>query len=280
MRFIRSSSSAGCAGLSLWGYIWIVSLAFQENSMQGVLCLFVPFYFLYWAFTHWEESNGPFALGISGMAIPLVFLVLAVSLHAFSQARLKNRSTGSGGTGEGANRELVREAEAIFKQDIKALDGLTNELARVKDLESMQQAGGDVQLAARMLKLAGNRSRHVKLRHPEWVALKHSVGPQLRSSLAALKQELTRINGIPGFRGKFGEAATALDKAIDFWIIKPGEETPPELVDGPALPIGPSPGTWRRTTWRRTVGSSSRSLRSWSTGSQSPLSAHACGIRR
>ncbi len=79
--------SCGCVGMSLWGYIWIVSLAFQENSMQGVLCMFVPFYFIYYAVTHWEESNGPFALGITGIGLILSIVFLAVALPALVSTR-------------------------------------------------------------------------------------------------------------------------------------------------------------------------------------------------
>jgi hypothetical protein len=236
--------TSGCCGLSLWGYIWIVSLAFQEDAMQGVMCLFIPFYFIYYALTHWREANGPFALGITGIGLILSFVILFAALPAFVQTRGKKGGySPSGGQGvRKANRALVMEAEEIFQQDIAAVDGLTNELARIRDLDSVQQSGGALQLAGRMLMVAGNRSKHVRLRDVEWVALKHSVGPRLRSSLAALKQEFMRVDAIPGLRGKFGNAASALERAIDFWTIKPGEETAPELEDGPALPIGPGPG--------------------------------------
>jgi hypothetical protein len=233
----------GCLGLSLWGYGWIVSIAFQDDAMQGVMCLFVPFYFIYYALTHWEESSGPFALGITGLGFVAVPVVLAIVLPALAAARGRAPSTASTSHRSAkANRALVTHAERILEQDIAAIDGLTNELARVKDLETAQQAGGGVALAGRMLQVSANRSRHVTLRNPEWIVLKHSVGPRLRASLIALKQEFLRVDAIPGFRGKMGKAASDLDKAIDFWTIKPGEETPPGLEDGPAFPIGPSPG--------------------------------------
>jgi hypothetical protein len=233
----------GCLGLSLWGYIWIVSLAFQDDSMQGVMCLFIPFYFIYYALTHWEESSGPFALGITGIGLFLVPVVLAIVLPAMAAARGRAPSTASASpAGFKANRALVTQAEQIFEQDIVAIDGLTNELARVTDVASAQRAGGGVALAGRMLQFAASRSSHVKLRDREWIVLKHSIGPRIRASLIALRQECVRVDGIPGFRGKLTTAANELTKAIDFWTIKPGEETPPELEDGPALAFGPAAG--------------------------------------
>ena len=231
----------GCAALSLWGYAWIVSLAFQEDSMQGVMCLFVPFYFIYYAATHWEECNGPFALGITGLGIPIALVVVAVALPALNQSRLKNRSAGPSG-GDGANRELVRQAEETVKENIHALDNFTNQLTRIKDAKLGGQSGRQLLAAVRRLQFAESRGRLVKVRNIELVYLKHSVGPRMRGSLAALKQEMARIEAIPGFRGIFEEGPSELDKSIDFWTIKPGEETPPQLVDGPALPIGPGPG--------------------------------------
>ncbi len=87
-----------------------------------------------------------------------------------------------------------------------------------------------------------SRSMALKVRNIEWAALKHTVGVRLRSSLLALKQEMLRVNGVPGFVGKFGEAARRMDQSIDAWTIKPGEEVPPELEDGPAPVIVPGAG--------------------------------------
>jgi hypothetical protein len=236
----------GCLGLSLWGYAWIVTLAFRDDAMQGVMCLFIPFYFIYYALAHWEESSGPFALGITGLGFVAVPVVLAILLPAVARARGKApSSTSASPVSLKANRALVQEAEWIFEQDIAAIDRLTNELARIRDVESAQQAGGAVMLAGRMLQVAAMRSSHVKLRDREWIVLKHSVGTRLRASIVALEQECVRVDQIAGFRGKFSKAAGELDKAIDFWTIKPGEETPPELEDGyiasvPRLPAEPS----------------------------------------
>ncbi len=42
--------------------IWILSVAFNDNVMEGVLCFFVPFYVLYYTFKNWEEMCKPMTL--------------------------------------------------------------------------------------------------------------------------------------------------------------------------------------------------------------------------
>jgi hypothetical protein len=235
--------------LSLWGAIWTLVIAFGEKAAQGIMCLLIPFYMIYYTFSRWRQTKGAFALQASFFIALLFFSVVGVGVMGLMPGgKAGDRSSAAARTPSApkANRALVKQAEATFRQDIKAIDGLTNELAKLRDFESIQRAGGTVRMAARMLQLAARRSAQVTLRDIEWVALKHSVGTELRSSLLALKQECLRVNAMPGVRGKFGDAASALDKSIDFWVIKPGEETRPELVDGPALPIAaghpPGPG--------------------------------------
>jgi hypothetical protein len=169
---------------------------------------------------------------------------LAVLLPALNQARVKHQLTGSGGQAAGANRELVRQAEETVYENIRALDNLTNQLSRVNDARSGRQAAGQLMQAATRLQLALNRARIVTVRKLELVALKHSIGSRMRSSLTALKQEMTRVDAIPAFRGIFQNGPSEIDQSIEFWTIKPGEETPPQPVNGPAPPIraGPRPG--------------------------------------
>jgi hypothetical protein len=53
--------------LSMTGGIWLLITAFSEDSMTGLLCLFVPFYMLYFILTEFETCKRPFfvyALGL------------------------------------------------------------------------------------------------------------------------------------------------------------------------------------------------------------------------
>jgi hypothetical protein len=44
-------------------------VAFQEDILQGILCLFVPFYSLYFLFTHLDQAGKPFLLNIVGSVV-------------------------------------------------------------------------------------------------------------------------------------------------------------------------------------------------------------------
>src|SRR5207244_2783805 len=51
---------------------WHLIIAFQEGPMCGLLCLFVPFYSLYYLITRWDETQRPFFLNLAG-----AFLLIA-----------------------------------------------------------------------------------------------------------------------------------------------------------------------------------------------------------
>ena len=48
------------------GQVWMLVLAFMEDTIQGVLCLLVPCYQLYWGFTHMSTAAIPFVLWVVG----------------------------------------------------------------------------------------------------------------------------------------------------------------------------------------------------------------------
>ena len=57
------------------GGIWILITAFRESTSQGLLCMFVPFYVVYYAGKRWSDAKKPFVLGLAGFTIFLVGLV-------------------------------------------------------------------------------------------------------------------------------------------------------------------------------------------------------------
>jgi hypothetical protein len=58
--------------LSLVGGVMFLLVAFQDDVMQGLLCLFIPMYSLFYLITHFEEEKVPFFLQLGGTL--LVFL--------------------------------------------------------------------------------------------------------------------------------------------------------------------------------------------------------------
>jgi hypothetical protein len=52
--------------LSFAGLIWFLIVAFQDDVLAGVLCLFVPFYSLYYFISHFDETKAPFFTQLLG----------------------------------------------------------------------------------------------------------------------------------------------------------------------------------------------------------------------
>ena len=55
----------GILGLvGLVGHIWVLVEAFKDDATQGILCLCVPCYILYYAFARLESENKGLILGL------------------------------------------------------------------------------------------------------------------------------------------------------------------------------------------------------------------------
>lgn len=48
--------------ISFGAGIWLLVIPFKESALQGLLCMFVPFYALYYLLTHFDEMWKPFVL--------------------------------------------------------------------------------------------------------------------------------------------------------------------------------------------------------------------------
>ncbi len=57
---------------SVVGGVMFLIVAFQDDTMQGILCWFVPFYSLYYLITHFEEEKIPFFIQMAGMVLMMV----------------------------------------------------------------------------------------------------------------------------------------------------------------------------------------------------------------
>lgn len=67
--------------LLLIGAIMILVAAFKENTTQGLLCLFVPFYAIYYLFAKYSNPNKTAAiiLYLGGLVILIVGYILIMS---------------------------------------------------------------------------------------------------------------------------------------------------------------------------------------------------------
>jgi hypothetical protein len=62
--------------VSLVGWVMVISHAFRESVLWGLGCIFVPFVYLIFAITHWEDSKKGFLIGIGGAAIVLLGVLM------------------------------------------------------------------------------------------------------------------------------------------------------------------------------------------------------------
>jgi hypothetical protein len=54
---------------AICGGVWLLIKAFQDDAMQGLACLCVPCYSIYYAITHFDEVKYPFCIAISGQVV-------------------------------------------------------------------------------------------------------------------------------------------------------------------------------------------------------------------
>jgi len=73
----------------LLGTIVFHIVPFLESAKQGLLCLFVPFYSLYYLITRWAAMKRPFFVLLSVNALPLALALLLPAISAYRQAVLR-----------------------------------------------------------------------------------------------------------------------------------------------------------------------------------------------
>ncbi len=281
--YTLSVAFIGAASLCLWGTIWLLCIAFREDFSQGLMCLLIPFYSLFYAMQRWQERRGPLGLSLAPVAWILLSLGIGGAVGFFQgMVRGINRasqqasampatpgnhlgpipsgfSPGVGPNGLRANAAAVRRAEAQIRANIRAIRKMSKAMSKVHDLRSAKANEGNFSAS-----VAGVRSVHIqnqvsslRLGKNEIIALKHLVGAELCAAYAEFKQETMRISAIVQIPAHLTDETMAqVDQVIDQWTIKPGEETMPELVEpqprtipglSPGMPgpfpTGPPPGS-------------------------------------
>jgi hypothetical protein len=58
--------------LQFTGGIMFLVVAFQDDTLQGILCLFVPCYSLFYLISHFEEEKIPFLINIAGFVMVMI----------------------------------------------------------------------------------------------------------------------------------------------------------------------------------------------------------------
>jgi hypothetical protein len=57
------------------GWIWVVITAFRESTSQGLLCLFIPPYAIYYGIKRWSDAKKPLIIAVVGVVVLIVGLV-------------------------------------------------------------------------------------------------------------------------------------------------------------------------------------------------------------
>ena len=57
------------------GWIWVVVTAFRESTSQGLLCLFIPPYAIYYGIKRWSGAKKPLVIAVVGVVVLVVGLV-------------------------------------------------------------------------------------------------------------------------------------------------------------------------------------------------------------
>ena len=63
--------------LAAWGGIWLLVISFQESTSQGLLCLLVPCYQLYYILSRWVDTRGAVCLSFGSQIPVIVFGVVS-----------------------------------------------------------------------------------------------------------------------------------------------------------------------------------------------------------
>lgn len=106
------------AVMAVGGAFWLIGVSFTESALCGLMCLFLPFYQLYYIISRWEDVKRPFKLyfsGIGNFALMFAFLVMAVmsgakigidrpqGANAFNAPGVDPPGWGDGGGGGGGD---------------------------------------------------------------------------------------------------------------------------------------------------------------------------------
>jgi predicted Zn finger-like uncharacterized protein len=83
--------------LSFSGSIWILVIAFTESVAQGLLCLLVPCYVLFFVSSRWEETRGAFTMEVLPVANTLAFIVIGFAIGMAGKADALNDLANGGG---------------------------------------------------------------------------------------------------------------------------------------------------------------------------------------
>ncbi len=255
--------------LALWGGIWLLSIAFSEDAIKGLLCMLVPGYALFYVASRWDERRGTLFLSSSPVLALVINLALAWLVAASIRERTPPPGIGPGSeapnvasdpaapdptvpnpvpdgpvpsapagvstSGRKADAAQVRRAEQLIRKGLVVMQSLNRTLATIHNEVSLRQAAQSLQFSTMFSRVKLHKPRNLDLGPNEVVALKHRVGGEIQSTFTDFKNQLLRIKSIPGVGdGLDISNLSKFDEIVALWSLQPGEEQVPELVEPPA----------------------------------------------
>jgi len=66
-----------CLVVNVIGSLWFLGVAFADSGLQCVACIFIPFYFIVFLVTHYEDAKDPFYMIMVGAGLSFVSALVA-----------------------------------------------------------------------------------------------------------------------------------------------------------------------------------------------------------
>ncbi len=210
-----------------WASIWLLVIAFRDKIEQGLFCLFVPLYPLYYILSRWRETRGIFAMSVAPFLMLLLFLlfggfVLGLSgPTAFVNALLDRVESLAPDLNERSNPNKQAVATRVYRDCIQAMNRYAEEMARIEpspNLGEVQRRLIATAIVADQFYDALRLAKAVKLNPVDAIAVKKSVGDEMRAAIIALKYQFSRLQSLPRFpAGAFAQMLTELDQMLTAW---------------------------------------------------------------
>ncbi len=209
-----------------WASIWLLVIAFRDKIEQGLFCLFVPLYPLYYILSRWRETRGIFAMSVAPFLMLLLFLLfggLVLGLSgptAFVNALLDRVESLAPDLTERPNPNKQAVAERVYRDCIQAMNRYADEMARIEPSPNLAEVQSRVMAAA----IVGDQffdafrlAKAVKMNPVDAIAVKKSVEGEMRAAIIALKYQFSRLNSFPRAQGMGAQPLRELEQMLTAW---------------------------------------------------------------
>jgi hypothetical protein len=241
--------------MSTWGSIWLLVIAFRDKIEQGLFCLCVPLYPLYYIFTRWRETRGIFAICFAPIAMLVLFALfggLALGVRgptAFVANVLDRLQSLAPELTDRPDPNKQAVAVRVFRDYIQAMNRFTEELARIEPATIGRMVPAELQMKVHATQNVENEfvaaqrlASLVKMNPVDVVAVKKSIGAEMRAAIIGLRYQFTRLGSLPGANSRFVKIVSELDQMLTAWEAPTDGSNDTNLANlFPAATVEPNP---------------------------------------